>query len=146
MTTDTKETRIRRMAEADVDGIVALDGRISGKDRAPSWPQKAASHLKTCYRPLCFVAEDEDRIVGFILGDIRGSEYSLPLSGWLDIMGVDIEYQKMGIGQRLVNAFVDECRRIGVKARTIIRDDDEQVRRFLGLIGFQQGRLIDYER
>jgi GNAT superfamily N-acetyltransferase len=90
------------------------------------------------------VAEVGGRVVGFILGDIRGAEYALPLSGWIDIMGVDPEYQGKGIGHRLLEAFIQGCRSRGLKARAIVREGDSQLQGFLTQMGFRRGELVEF--
>jgi len=81
--------RIREMTDIDMAAMIEIDKKITGKDRISSWPQKVSSHFKTYYPPLSFVGEVEGRVVGFIIGVVMGAEYSLPLSGWINIIGVD---------------------------------------------------------
>lgn len=137
---------IRNMKAQDVSAIVNLDRRISGKERAPSWPQMVTRYLEMYYPPLCFVAEQSGNVIGFIFGDVRGWEYALPVSGWIDIMGVDSDYRGQGIGRKLVLAFVDECHRRGMRTHIMVRDDDERLLRFLTSLDFERGKLIEYKR
>ena len=141
-----EEVTIRKMTAADVAGIMGLDRRISGKERAPSWPQKVTRYLEMYYPPLCFVAELSGKIIGFILGDVRGWEYAQPAGGWIDIMGVDPDYRRQGVGRKLVLAFVDECHSRGMRTHIILRDDDERLRRFFASVDFKRGGLTEYER
>ena len=141
-----EKVTIREMTAADVAGIMDLDHRISGKERAPSWPQKVTRYLEMYYPPLCFVAELNGKIIGFILGDVRGWEYALRPGGWIDIMGVDSDYRRQGVGRRLVLAFVDECHSRGMKTHIILREADEPLRRFFASIDFRRGELSEYEK
>lgn len=84
--------------------------------------------------------------MGFLLGDIRGAEYGTNVSGWIDMMGVAPEYQRRGIGRRLVEAFGKECHRNAVKVRVVIREDDERLIGFWTSAGFQRGNLVSYEK
>ena len=135
---------VRRMTQDDIKKILEIDQKIVGKERAPSWPQRVSSHLETYYPALCYVAEQEGRVVGFILGDIRGAEYGLPLSAWIDIMGVDPVHQRQGIGRKLVETFIEECRRTGLKTRTMLREEDRRLQGFLHSLGFQRGQLVEF--
>lgn len=139
-----KGLTIRPMADSDMPAIVAIDKRITGKDRTASWPQKASSHFKTYYPPVSFVAEVDDRVVGFIIGVIMGAEYALPLSGWINIIGVDREYQGRGTGTMLLQSFVEACRQRGIKTRLMVRQKDERLQKLLLSRGFQQGDLVDF--
>lgn len=143
------EAIIRRMTDADLPYIKGIDQMLSGQERATSWPVEAET-LWAVYRPLLsFVAESNGKVVGFILGDIRGVEYATSvsgISGWIDMMGVDPRYQRHGIGRSLIEAFCEECQRNQVKARVMIRDDDERLKKLWQAAGFKRGKLIDYEK
>lgn len=143
---DTAQVRIRRMQEEDIPAILDIDNKIMGKDRSPSWPQRASSHFRTYYPPLSYVSEVEGRVVGFILGDVRGAEYALPLSGWIDIVGAAPEFQGQKVGKRLVEAFCEGCRSRGIKARALVRDGDQHLLRFLAAVGFQRWELVEFVR
>ena len=137
---------VREMTAADVGGIMDLDRRITGKARAPSWPEKVTRYLEMYYPPLCFVAERHGKIVGFILGDVRGWEYALPPGGWIDIMGVDPEQRGHGVGSKLVSAFVEECHRRSMKTHVMVREADEPIRKFFDSLKFEKGELTEYTR
>lgn len=136
---------VRPMTAQDVSAIVGIDSRLSGKERSPSYPQKVTRYLEMYYPPLCFVAEAGGRVAGFILGDVRGWEYALPPSGWIDIIGVDPACQGQGVGKALAEAFVRECHRQGMKTHIVVRKADRRLRRFLASLGFQSGELLELE-
>ena len=140
----TEGINIREMTEKDLAALVRIDKLITGRDRASSWPQKVSSHFATYYPPLSFVAESEGRVIGFIIGVIMGAEYSLPLSGWINIIGVHPDYQGRGVGRMLTRAFIDECHHRGIKARLMVRRTDERLKNMLLSLGFQQGDLVDF--
>ena len=135
---------ICNMTDNDMAAIVEIDKKIVGKDRVTSWPQKASSHFKTYYPPLSFVAEVDERVVGFIIGVVMGAEYALPLSGWINIIGVDPEYEGRGVGGMLLGSFIRACHQRGIKARLMVRQKDERLKKLLLSLGFQQGDLVDF--
>lgn len=119
------EVKIRRMTEADLPTVKEIDRLLVGKGRALSWPLKAEAEW-TVYRPaLSFVAQLGDEIVGFLLGDIRGTEYGKDVRGWIDMMGVAPSHQRWGIGGSLAEAFCEECRRNRVTPNVTLREDDK---------------------
>lgn len=146
MRNPTGEVKIRKLTPGDVPGIRNIDKKIVGKERALSYPQRVDRYLEMYFPPLSHVAEVDGAIVGFILGDVRGWEYAMPASGWIDIIGVAPDYQRQGIGRKLIEVFVEECRRRNMKARAIIREGDERITRLFTAAGFQRGQLVDYER
>jgi len=146
MATEKTAVKIREMTEADLPKVKEIDRALVGPKRALSWPLRVEAYWWV-YRPLLnFVAEVDDEVAGFLLGDIRGAEYGTDISGWIDMMGVAPEYQRRGIGEKLVEAFCEACQRNEVKARVIIREDDERLTVFWQSVGFQRGKLVSYER
>lgn len=146
MATAKEEVKIRRMTEEDLQSVKNIDRALVGPDRALSWPLEVEAHWWV-YRPMLnFVAEMGGKVVGFLLGDIRGAEYGTDTSGWIDMMGVTPEHQHKGIGKSLVGAFCEECQRNGVRVRIIIREDDQRLIGFWTSVGFQRGDLVSYER
>ena len=139
-----KGLRIRTMKDSDLAPIMEIDKKVVGKDRISSWPQAVSSHFRTYYPSLSFVAETDDRVIGFIIGIILGAEYDLPLSGWVNIMGVDPEYQGRGVGRMLLRSFIEGCHQRGMKARVVVRQKDERLKKFLASLGFQQGDVVDF--
>ena len=136
---------IRSMTERDFAGIDDVDKRITGREWAGVAGRRASSHFWGYYPPLSFVAEVEGRIIGFIIGSMGGPEYSLPVSGWVTIVGVDPDYQGRGIGRALLKAFVDVCDISRIPSRLII-PRDEHFEKMLTALGFEQGQLVDYVR
>ena len=140
------EVEIRSVTAADLERIKDIDRVLVGPDRVLSWPLTAEANWWVKRPKLNFVAEIGGEVVGFLLGDVRAVEYGTDTSGWIDIVGVAPEYQGRGIGRRLVEAFGRECQRDGVKARVVIREDDEQLVGFWTAVGFLRGKLVSYER
>jgi hypothetical protein len=146
MAEQTLGVKIRNALEGDLERIKAIDLELAGADRALSWPLRVETHWWVNRPRLNFVAEVDGQVVGFLLGDIRGSEYGSLISGWIDVMGVSPDYQGQGIGRRLVEAFSDECDRNGAAVRVVIRDDDESLKGFWEALDFGTGKLVIYEK
>ena len=146
MATGKDKVKIRIMTQEDLQRMKDIDRALVGPNRSLSWPLEVEAQWWV-YRPsLNFVAEVDGEVVGFLLGDIRGAEYGTDMSGWIDMIGVAPEHQSRGIGRRLVAAFGKECRKNEVKARVIIREDDQRLIGFWTSVGFQRGNLVSYER
>jgi len=141
-----KEVRIRRMTPEDLPKILRIDSILTGKGRAVTW-QESVETLWFAERPaLNFVAEVRDKVVGFILGDVRGAEYGTPMCGWIDVIGVHPGWQRKGIGKRLVETFCQWCQSNQLRTRIIIRQDDKRMQNFLMSQKFKKGPLVDFER
>ncbi len=145
MTTD--QIIIRKMEPRDEKYVIAIDQKIIGPDRAASWQQRVFAYLERYYPPISHVAETNGRVIGFIIGDVRGWEYGMPSGAWIDIMGVDPDFQGHSVGRTLVEAFVAQCKAQKIKTvHTWTREGDERLQSYFAGIGFQKGRLVEYVR
>jgi ribosomal protein S18 acetylase RimI-like enzyme len=141
-----KQILIRPMRSDDLDSIIKIDRLILGKARALSWQQNIDSYLRV-YPLKCLVAEVENQVAGFIFGDTSNWEYGLPSCAWIEMVGVLPEYQRNGIGKRLVQEFGAQCRSEGLKCvQALVREDDGRLRDFFAAAGFMQGRLVNFEK
>jgi ribosomal protein S18 acetylase RimI-like enzyme len=155
------DVKVRRMVDADLPQVNAIDRLLFGKERVPTWPFSFESYWALYHPELSFVAEVGGRVVGFITGSLVEEEHSQsilslrrtidrpPLHrkvGWVDMIGIDPAYQHMGIGRGLVEAFDEECKSSEAVIRGIARESDERLRNFLASIGFQRSDLVVYER
>lgn len=136
---------VRRMSDDDLLQVKKIDQQIVGDERAISWPLEAEVQWAVNRPALSFVAEIGDEIVGFLLGDIRITEYGTDLRGWIDMVGISPNHQRRGIGQALVGTFREECQRNCVSPNVIVREDDARLVGFWKSVGFKQGKLISFE-
>lgn len=72
---------------------------------------------------LCFAAVEDDQVVGFILGTKRKFPYLErglePDQGWINVIFVKEEYQRRGIGTKLLKTVEDRLIEKGVKRITL---------------------------
>jgi ribosomal protein S18 acetylase RimI-like enzyme len=146
MGVDEAKITIRRMVDEDMPKVEVIDRSLSGPQRAISW-QVAAEVEAVVYRPaLSFIAERDGVVVGFLLGDIRGAEYGKDIKGWIAMVGVHPKYQRLGIGRRLVETFCKVCEQNKVDVQVLLREDDEQLRRFFSILNFRRGNMVNFVR
>lgn len=140
------DVKIRSMRAEDVEQILAIDRKISGRDRAATFHRRVDAYLAT--DPLvCRVAEVDGKVVGFMLGDIKGWEYGAPEAGWIEVMAVDTEFQGNGIGRRLAEALFDHFQRTGMKrVYTLVDWADGPLLSYFKSLGFRRSDLINLER
>lgn len=111
------EVIVRPLRHEDADAVRSLDGRIVGPDRSKSWDRYVDRFLRlTDLDALpespwgCYVAEIRERIVGFLLSELRGGEYGLPRGAWIMAVGVDPKLRRKGVGRKLVDELMNQCR------------------------------------
>lgn len=142
-TTTEDDLRIRQLRADDIPALQAIDRKIT--QRAITWDNV---DIYLAGEPLLsFVAEYRGQVVGFLLGDVKSYEFGLAQSAWIETIGVDPDYQRCGLGGRLVKAFLDHCRRSGIgSVHSLIKENDDGVRAFYEKIGFARGELINMEK
>jgi flavin-dependent dehydrogenase/ribosomal protein S18 acetylase RimI-like enzyme len=134
---------IRNMTVRDIDQVLRIDEKITGKPHAAYYESKAASYISRG-PAYCLVAEHRDRVVGFVLGDVRGWEFAAELSGWMEIIGVDPEYHGQGVSRALMNELFARFKRAGVKVvNTMVNWNDGDLIDYFRAAGFDRGEYVN---
>ena len=140
---------IRRLSQRDVEAVRSLDGRILEGDRSATWDLLTTRYLdvadlESLILPPwgCHVSEVDDEIVGFILAERQVPVYGLPEGGRIVAIAVHPDHRRNGIGQRLVDALVEDCGAVGLKeVYCLLRTEDERDAAFLAACGFDESRV-----
>jgi ribosomal protein S18 acetylase RimI-like enzyme len=141
-----KKISLKSLGSSHVEGIVEIDRRILGKRRQSFWKKKVTA-VESNDPPTGIVAELDDNVIGFILGEVSGWEFGVPASvGWIDTIGVDPEYQKRGVAKALMDELVKNFRKAGVKnIYTLVNWSDWDLLQFFRRMGFTRGDMINLE-
>lgn len=108
----SKTVNIRVLNENDLDALVDIDRKILGKERRDFWRRKIA--YTDIYPRPALVAELEGKVVGFIMGYVSGWEFGVPDTiGWIDTLGVDPKFQRLGIASLLFKALIKNFKHSG---------------------------------
>lgn len=138
-----------RPAEAsDLEAIVRIDEKLTGQTRKEYWRLRLDI---AALRPpwMSSIAEMDGRIVGYLFGWVGESEFGIAVpTGWIDQIGVDPAYRARGVGQALVDRFVEGGQQLRAirKVATLIDLGQADVREFFVRRGFQHGPMIQLER
>jgi len=142
--------KIRLMQAEDFDAVVAIDQKVLKAPRTEYYEAKFEKLFQTKdYLPASLVAEKEDgTVVGFVMGEIYIGEFGIfQEEARLDTIGVDPGYRHQGIGEQLINEFVDHLRSVGVqKINTLVDWNDSNLIRFFSANRFSPSRTINLER
>jgi ribosomal protein S18 acetylase RimI-like enzyme len=86
--------------------------------------------------------------VGFVMGEIYMGEYGIfQEEARLDTIGVDPGYQHKGVGEQLINEFMDHLRSVGVqKVNTLVDWNDSNLIQFFSTNQFSPSKTINLER
>ncbi|HEY0004181.1 MAG TPA: GNAT family N-acetyltransferase [Pyrinomonadaceae bacterium] len=138
-----KDMLVRPMTERDIDGLMRIGEKITGLPHSAYYQSKAAEYIKRAPE-FCLVAEQRDRVVGFILGDVRGWEFATELSGWLEVIGVDPEYHGQGVSRALMEELSARFKRAGVQVvNTMINWNDGDLIDYFRAQGFDRGEYVN---
>jgi flavin-dependent dehydrogenase/ribosomal protein S18 acetylase RimI-like enzyme len=134
---------IRKMTVRDIDEVLRIDEKITGKPHAAYYESKADAYIKRAPE-YCLVAEHHDRVVGFVLGDVRGWEFAAELSGWMEVIGVDPDYHGQGVSRALMNELFARFKRAGVSVvNTMINWNDGDLIDYFRANGFERGEYVN---
>ncbi|MBI4321519.1 MAG: GNAT family N-acetyltransferase [Chloroflexi bacterium] len=135
---------VRPMEEDDISGVLEIDRKTTGGSRALTYQDQVNIYLGG-ELSLSYVAERDGRIVGFVLGRIRNLRYGIYEGAWFEMIGVDPEYKRQGIGRQLLTAFLAGCRERKVKqVHLVVSSQDREIKPFIEAIGFTPGEQIHY--
>ena len=88
--------KIRAFHESDESSVVDLWTEVFGYSAAHNDPLRVIRRKLAVQRELFFVAQDDDRIVGTVMGGYDGHR------GWIYSLAVDPRFRRRGIGRALM--------------------------------------------
>ena|SRR2546425_2718278 len=135
------------MTELDVESIAQIDERVTGKYRPEVWEQRVTYYLRRD-PDASQVAEVGGKLVGFMMGEVRGGEFGLEEpTGWVEFFGVHPDARGRDLGRGLLEALLTHFKSNGAQvARTIVSQRDEEIAGFLRAMGFKPAAVVPLER
>ena len=137
---------IRPMESKDLDRIIEIDLMVLKKSRPEYWRMKVDlvnnhKHISS------LVAELDGKVIGFVIGGASRWEYGVPENiGWIDTIGVDPEYQRMGAARLLFMEMTKNLKESGVNSiNTFVTKRDWKMLKFFENLGFQRGDMVNLE-
>ncbi len=139
---------VRSLKEADLPAIVAIDRRITGRDRSRYFERKMAEALHESDIRVSLVAEMDGRAVGFIMARVDLGEFGrTEPAAVLDTIGVDWDYQDKGIGRALLSQLLVNLQTLRVETvRTEIDWTQHELMAFLDRCGFGPSQRLCFSR
>ncbi len=143
--------KIRLMKADDFDAVIGIDEKVLKASRPEYYEMKFEKLFNSKdYLPTSLVAEEKDgTLAGFIMGELYMGEYGIfQEKATLDTIGVDPDYQHKGIGEQLINEFMDHLRALGVqKINTLVDRNDSKLMHFFNANQFSPSKtIINLER
>lgn len=143
--------KIRLMEDKDFNEVVRIDEKVLNLSRLEYYEQRFEKLFQSGeYLPTSLVAEDENgTVVGFIMGELYIGEFGISSEGAaVDTVGVDPDFQRRGIGVKLMDEFITHLKELGVrKINTLVDKNDTQMMRYFNANRFQPSKaVINLER
>ncbi|HMN75314.1 MAG TPA: GNAT family N-acetyltransferase [Burkholderiaceae bacterium] len=139
---------VRAARRADLDEVVALDAKVTGIEKHAYWQRiyrRYGIAVGGDQRHF-LVAVANERIVGFMIGEVRDWEFGSPPCGWVFAIDVDPQARQRGIGTLLLDAMSAKFRRAGVRQlRTLLSRENTLILSFFRSQGMMAGALIPLE-
>ncbi len=144
------DVTIRPIRQGDAARVAAIERAHTRRLNARWWEDVIARHVRRgrgASRRVGFVAEEDGRVVGYILGQVRAFEFGSEPCGWIYSVGVHPGRLRRGIAALLFERAVAAFRDLGVSVvRTMVRNDDERLQTFFRSRGFVRGTYTELER
>lgn len=144
---------VRPARRTDVDAVTALDAKITGLPKPAHWGDLYRRQRKAADAPggviflVATPAEEPERVLGFILGEIRAWEFGSAPCGWVYALSVEPEAREQGVGETLLSAVSGEFRKAGMdKMRTMVARDNLLTVSFFRAEGMMAGPYIELEK
>jgi len=139
---------IRSMVRKDFDSILAIDRRITGRDRSAYFKRKLAEAMDESGVRVSLVAERDGRICGFIMARVAFGEFgSLEPEAVIDTIGVDPTHGHRGVGSALMSQLMTNLAGLRVeRVRTEVEWNHFGLLSFLDRMGFRPGRRLALRR
>ena len=131
-------TVVRNMTAADIEAVIALDARITGRRRERYLKPKLHDALEKAGIRVSLVAEVGGRFVGFLLAKVWYGEFGeLEPVAVLDTVGVHPDLRGKGVGTELLDQLRMNLAALGIRAlRTEVAWNDVKLLSFFHHEGF----------
>ena len=137
--------KIREMRVEDLKGVLDIERETKEDSRAATYAPVPDSCIGG-EMDASVVAEVGDKIVGFVLGRVVSSPTELRSVAWIELLGILPDYQRKGIGRKMVETWKERCRKKGInKVHVMVNWRDWWMLSFFESLGFCRGELTDLQ-
>jgi GNAT superfamily N-acetyltransferase len=135
---------VRTMLESDLRAIVAIDRRITGRNRSAYFERKVAEALHESDVRLSLIAERDGVPVGFIMARVDFGEFGrVEPTAVLDTIGVDPDYRGLAVGRALLSQLLINLMTLRVElVRTELDWRQRDLLAFLDHCGFRPSQQL----
>jgi ribosomal protein S18 acetylase RimI-like enzyme len=138
---------VRPVRRGDLAQIIAIDATVTGLEKRGYWRSIYRRYGDSGHVERQFlVAHAGERVVGFVIGEVRDWEFGSPPCGWVFAIDVKPDSRQAGVGTRLLDAICASFGRAGVRTvRTMLGRDNTLILSFFRSQGMMAGPFIPLE-
>ena len=138
--------RIRKLDKRDADEISQIYAAITRTAVDSDFKRVVEDHALSDDEA-CFVAELEEKVVGFMISYILTAGFGMTKSAWIATLGVDPNFMGMGIGASLAEEIFRYYKAHGVdNVYTSVRWDSTDMLSFFKTLGFDRSNFINLRK
>jgi len=147
MSEQKRSIEIRLLERKDMDAVLAIDALSTGHHRDEILKRRLERAFELGKVTMSLAAEWRGELVGYILGDVLVGEFGgTAKSATIDTLGVRGEFRSEGIARRLLRAFVNNARAIGVeRVQTLVAVSNSSLLGFFSRAGFLHAQAVPLE-
>jgi GNAT superfamily N-acetyltransferase/biotin operon repressor len=145
---------VKLLGTEDLEEILNIADKIERVDnslkaeRMASLKETAVYQLQHGDPSLNLGAEVDGKLIGFIFGEIKIWEFGRgETTGWIKVLGVDREYQGMGVGHKLGETLLNHFKKQNVKkVRTLVDWYEGDLISYFKSLGFNMLSMLPLEK
>ncbi len=138
--------KIRKLVKTDAEQIAKIYSSIIRKPANADFKKLIRLHAES-EKDLCYVAEHDGQIVGFMISYILTLGFGIEKSAWIATLGVSPEYMGQGIGESLAKEIFKIYKEIGITSvYTSVRWDSTDLLSFFKTLGFDRSNFINLRK
>lgn len=129
---------VRRLLATDLDAVIRLDAKITGRQRTEYFKLKLKENLAETGIKISLAAELDGGLVGYLLARVYYGEFGMmEPAAVLDTIGVHPDFQHQGVGVALMRQICTDLAGLGVgRLQTEVSWEDSKVLAFFQHEGF----------
>ena len=140
------KVQIRHLQKNDADEISRIYADITMKPVDPDFRRIVEEHAQR-KEQACFVAEQDGKVVGFMISYILTAGFGMPKSAWIATLGVDPNCMGQSIGASLAGEILNHYRALGIEnVYTSVRWDSTDLLSFFKTLGFDRSNFINLRK
>lgn len=136
--------RVRSLMPEDLEEVVRIDHKLTGRDRTPYFSAKFREMLTESGIRISLVSEEDGVLTGFVMAKVDfGAFGQVEKTAVLDSIGVHPAFKGTGLGHALLSQLMLNLATLQVESvLTQVSPEDFNLRRFLHACGFSQSQRL----